>query len=242
MAGSKDAIIMVEAGADEVTEALMVEAFAFGHKAMQPLIDMQIDMREQVGKPKREVEVLATDEDLVGLVQSRAGDQITELVAEYTERFDRNEAMATLSDEIITGLVAEDEELNSSKIYEILQGELKHAIRARILNDGIRPDGRDYSTIRELSSQVGLIPRTHGSGLFQRGETQVLSLATLGMPREAQRLDGLEPEETRTYMHHYNFPPYSTGETWFLRGPKRREIGHGALAETALRAHDSVTR
>ena len=102
-------------------------------------------------------------------------------------------------------------------------------------NDGVRPDGRDYTTIRPLSAEVGMIPRAHGSGLFKRGQTQVLSICTLGTPRESQELDDLYPEDTKRYMHHYNFPPFSTGETWFLRGPKRREIGHGALAETALR-------
>jgi len=107
-------------------------------------------------------------------------------------------------------------------------------VRDRILYDGIRPDGRDYTTVRELSSEVGLSPRAHGSGLFRRGQTQVLSILALGTPREAQKLEGLYPEDSRRYMHHYNFPPFSTGETWFLRGPKRREIGHGALAENAL--------
>ena len=111
---------------------------------------------------------------------------------------------------------------------------LKKTIRNRILYEGVRPDGRDYTTIRPLSSETGISPRAHGSGLFRRGETQVLSILALGTPREAQKLEGLNPEESRRYMHHYNFPPFSTGETWFLRGPKRREIGHGALAANAL--------
>ena len=109
------------------------------------------------------------------------------------------------------------------------------AVRQRILDENIRPDGRGLTEIRSLSAEVGLSPRAHGSGLFQRGETQVLTVATLGTPREEQTLDGLFPEDSKRYMHHYNFPPYSTGETWPLRGTKRREIGHGALAETALR-------
>jgi polyribonucleotide nucleotidyltransferase len=112
----------------------------------------------------------------------------------------------------------------------------KESVRRQILDDHIRPDGRGLTEIRELSAEVGISPRAHGSGLFQRGETQVLTVATLGTPREEQTLDGLYPEDSKRYIHHYNFPPYSTGETWFLRGPKRREIGHGALAETALRA------
>jgi polyribonucleotide nucleotidyltransferase len=235
LAGSRDAIIMVEAGADEVTEALMVEALEFGHKALQPLIDMQLEMREKVGKPKREVDLIGVDADLRERVQTAAGDRIRDLVANVTDRHERNDGMRTITDEIIAEMTDEDEDDNPSHIYEVLQDEQKYAIRNRILNEGIRPDGRALTTVRELSSEVGLLPRTHGSGLFQRGETQVLSLATLGMPREAQKLDGLEPEERRRYLHHYNFPPFSTGETWFLRGPKRREIGHGALAETALR-------
>ncbi|MCO5192949.1 MAG: polyribonucleotide nucleotidyltransferase [Anaerolineae bacterium] len=236
LAGSRDAIIMVEAGADEVSEALMIEALEFGHKALQPLIDMQLDMREKVGKPKREIEFIHVDADLRQRVQNAAGDRILDLVTNVTDRHERNEGMRAITDDVIDEMTdEEDGGDNPSHIYEVLQDEQKYAIRNRILNEGIRPDGRSLTQVRELSSEVGLLPRTHGSGLFQRGETQVLSLATLGMPREAQKLDGLEPEERRRYLHHYNFPPFSTGETWFLRGPKRREIGHGALAETALR-------
>src|SRR5690606_38071767 len=111
---------------------------------------------------------------------------------------------------------------------------MKEVVRRFIVEEGIRPDGRNTTTIRPLSAEVGLIPRVHGSGLFQRGLTQVLTIATLGTPRDSQMLDGLEQEDNKRYLHHYNFPPYSTGETWFLRGPKRREIGHGNLAENAL--------
>ena len=153
-----------------------------------------------------------------------------------TDRDGRNEALDELREEIVNSFMEEDETADPKAIREIISGEIEKAIRDRILYDGIRPDGRDYTTIRELSSEVGLSPRAHGSGLFRRGQTQVLSIATLGMPREAQKLDGLSPEESRRYMHHYNFPPFSTGETWFLRGPKRREIGHGALARNRLAA------
>jgi polyribonucleotide nucleotidyltransferase len=124
--------------------------------------------------------------------------------------------------------------LEPKAVREVVADVLKEEVRYRILHEGIRPDGRGYSEIRPLSSQVGISPRAHGSGLFQRGQTQVLSIAALGTLREAQKLDGLYPEDTRRFIHHYNFPPYSTGETWTLRGPKRREIGHGALVETAL--------
>ncbi len=159
---------------------------------------------------------------------------LPELVAQYTDREERNLAVDELRVEIVDGFLDEDEFADVKSIRGVISGDLKKAIRSQILYEGVRPDGRDYTTIRELSSEVGLSPRAHGSGLFRRGQTQVLSIIALGTPREAQKLEGLYPEDSRRYMHHYNFPPFSTGETWFLRGPKRREIGHGALAEKAL--------
>jgi polyribonucleotide nucleotidyltransferase len=234
IAGSKDAIIMVEAGADEVSEELMVQALAFGHEAIQPIIALQEQMRAQVGKEKRAVSIAESDLALEAVVKARLGNRITELVASQTDRYDRNEAMDGLREEVVDSFLVEDDQADPKAIREVIANELKKAVRARILYDGIRPDGRDYTTIRELSSEVGISPRAHGSGLFRRGQTQVLSLVSLGTPREAQKLEGLYPEDSRRYMHHYNFPPFSTGETWFLRGPKRREIGHGALAERAL--------
>ncbi|MCP4415876.1 MAG: polyribonucleotide nucleotidyltransferase [Chloroflexi bacterium] len=235
MAGSKEAIIMVEAGADEVTEAELVDALDFGHKAMQPFIDTVNEMREAVGKEKDEVVLMAVDEELETAVKAKIGSRIQEIVASTTDRSERNEKMSTLREEIVDGFAEMDETTNLKEVRSVITSVQKKAIRDRILYDGIRPDGRDYSTVRALSSDIGIIPRTHGSGLFKRGETQVLSLATLGTPREAQRVETINGDITRRYMHHYNFPPFSTGETWFLRGPKRREIGHGALAETALR-------
>ena len=234
IAGSREAIIMVEAGAEEVSEELMVEALAVGHEAIQSIIDVQEEMRAAVGKPKREVVIEGADPDLEAAVLARLGDRVPQLVASVTDRDERNAAMEELREEIVDGFLEEDEMADPKAIREVIATELKKAIRSRILYEGIRPDGRDYTSIRELSSEVGLSPRAHGSGLFRRGQTQVLSLVALGTPREAQRLEGLYPEDSRRYMHHYNFPPYSTGETWFLRGPKRREIGHGALAERAL--------
>lgn len=235
MACTKEAITMVEAGAAEVDEALMVEALSFGHAAIQPFIAKLVEMREQVGKEKGTPIVQETNEGLETAVTARIGNRISEIVAEHTDRTGRNEAVDVLREDILASFVAEESEFSSKEIRGVISDVLKKAIRGRILYEGIRPDGRNYTTIRDLSADINITPRTHGSGLFQRGETQVLSLATLGMPREAQRIDGLYPVTTRRYMHHYNFPPFSTGETWFLRGPKRREIGHGALAETALR-------
>ena len=235
IAGTRDAIIMVEAGANELSEDLLVEALAFGHEAMQPIIDLQEEMRAAIGKEKSVVEMPETDPSLVEAVNTRLGDRIREIVATTTDRSGRNEAVDAVREEVVNGFLEEDETIDPKAIREVISDELKKAVREQILYQGVRPDGRDYTTIRELSSEVGISPRTHGSGLFRRGQTQVLSLVALGTPREAQKLDGLYPEESRRFMHHYNFPPFSTGETWFLRGPKRREIGHGALAETALR-------
>jgi polyribonucleotide nucleotidyltransferase len=235
MAGTKEAIIMVEAGADEATEAELVDALDFGHKAMQPFIDLVNEMREAVGKEKDEVVLKSVDEVLETAVKAKIGNRIQEIVASTTDRYERNEKMSALREEIVDGFAEMDEETDLKEVRSVITSVQTKAIRDRILYEGIRPDGRDYSTVRPLSSEIGIVPRTHGSGLFKRGETQVLSLATLGTPREAQKVEGLNGDTTRRYMHHYNFPPFSTGETWFLRGPKRREIGHGALAETALR-------
>ena len=234
VAGTRDAILMVEAGAEMVSESLMVDALQYAHQQMQPLLDLFDEMRAAVGKEKREVAVFVPDPVLAAEVTTRLDGRMKEIVASMTERDARNEAMAELREAIINEYLAEDPNADVSAIYEVFESLLKKAMRNRILNDGIRPDGRPYDKIRELSSEVKLSPRGHGSGLFQRGETQVLSVATLGTPRDAQKLDGLYPVESRRFMHHYNFPPYSTGETWMLRGPKRREIGHGMLGLTAI--------
>ncbi len=234
IAGSRDAIIMVEASANEVPEDVMVEALAFGHQALQPIITLLEEMRAAVGKEKREPTVVGIDSTVVDATKGRIGNRIVDVIATTTEREDRNEALDALRDEIVDSFLTEDETTDPKVVREVFADEIKKAVRNRILYEGIRPDGRDYTTIRPLSSEVGISPRAHGSGLFQRGQTQVLSIVALGTPREAQKLDGLTPEDSRRYMHHYNFPPFSTGETWPMRGPRRREIGHGALAENAL--------
>lgn len=234
MAGTRDAIIMVEAGANEISEALLIEALEFGHQSLQPLIEVQEQMRAAVGKEKYAITIEHTDSDLATEVKARLGSRIRDAIAQYPDRDDRNEVVDTVREEVVSSFMEEDDTTDHRAIREVITKELKDAVRDRILYQGIRPDGRSHTQIRELSSEVGISPRAHGSGLFQRGQTQVLSLVALGTPREAQKLEGLSPEESRRYMHHYNFPPFSTGETWPLRGPKRREIGHGALAENAL--------
>jgi len=241
MAGTADAIIMVECGAHEVDEATMVRALQAGHAAMQDIIAVQNAMRRQIGKPKAEYEVKAVDESLRAEVFGKVQDDIRRIAAEITGKAERSQAI----DDLRENVLAEYEEVapgdagappfDYSAIGEFVNEAHKQEVRRRILEDGIRPDGRGYTDIRPLAAEVGLIPRVHGSGLFKRGQTQVMSIATLGTPRDEQMLDGLMPEDSKRYMHHYNFPPFSTGETWMLRGPKRREIGHGALAETALR-------
>ena len=234
LAGSADAIIMVEAGALEAPEDMVIEALRLGHQAMQPIIALQNEMRAQLGKPKRDYPVFAVDQEVKDVIGGRVREPIAQVVAEHTERQARNEAVDLIRDEVLAEYAESD--YDEGDIRDVLNAELKSEIRRRILDQGIRPDGRGPTDIRQLSAEVGYLPRAHGSGIFQRGETQVLTIATLGSARDEQKLDDLYPDDSKRYMHHYNFPPYSTGETWFLRGTKRREVGHGALAETALRS------
>ncbi len=237
VAGSKDAIIMVEAGAEEVDESLMIDALELAHESIQDAIQVQDEMRAAVGKPKKDdYPRFGTPEALVEKVEAMTTDRLRTLLRETELKEDRDTALAEVEADVKASLAEEAEanEWTEGDIRDAFHDVFKKVVRERILNDNVRPDGRDQRTIRALDAEVGLMPRPHGTGLFTRGETQVLSLATLGMPGEEQMLDDLFPEETKRYIHHYNFPPFSTGETWFLRGPRRREIGHGALAERAL--------
>jgi polyribonucleotide nucleotidyltransferase len=239
MASTADAIIMVECAALEVEEETIIEALKLGYETAQPFIELQNQMRAQIGKEKRAYEVKEVDELLREAVSTRVEQQIADIINRYYDGDERNIELEDLRGQVSLEYADNEEtELAEtlSQVDTVFEDVVKEQIRHRILHEGIRPDGRDYTTIRPLSAEVDLIPRVHGSGLFQRGQTQVLSLATLGTPRDAQEFDGLEPEPDKRYMHHYNFPPYSTGETWMMRGPKRREIGHGMLAENALRA------
>jgi polyribonucleotide nucleotidyltransferase len=231
LAGTADALLMVEAGADEVSEAVMIEALRRGHEAVQDVIRAQNEMREAVGKPKRTYTPYALPDELIEAARQQVGYRLPEAIYGATSKHDRSERLRVLQDELVENLGKEWDRESVKEAFEQVEREL---VRRRTIEEGIRADGRDPQTIRPLSTEVGLLPRTHGSGLFTRGETQVLSVATLGTPREEQMLDDLSPEETKRYIHHYNFPPYSTGETRPLRGPRRREIGHGALAERAL--------
>ena len=242
VSGTADAINMVECGAEEVPEETMVEALRLAHETIQPLIKLQLEMREALGKEKSEYTTASVDEELRAEVIAKVNDRVREIVAEHTDRSARKDAMTALTEEVVAEYEArnveiedEDEKLSIKDVKGGIDDALKKEIRRRITEDRIRPDGRDTVTIRALDAEVDVIPLVHGTGLFSRGETQVLSFATLGTPRDSQEMDGLKPEDKKRYIHHYNFPPYSTGEAYPLRGPKRREIGHGALAETALR-------
>jgi len=240
IAGTRDAILMVECGADEVPEDIMVAALEFGHQAIQPLIELQCQMQAEIGKPKREVILYVPDADLKKKVFERVSGAISSLLDKPLTKNEFYGGMTTLKDEIVAeictvpdGASAADYPTPTS-VREAFDQAEQTIVRERILNLGKRPDGRTPAEIRPIWCEVGFSPRAHGSGLFTRGETQVLTLATLGTLREAQEIDTLSPVETKRYMHHYNFPPFSTGETKMLRGQSRREVGHGALAERAL--------
>jgi polyribonucleotide nucleotidyltransferase len=236
MAGTEDAILMVEAGAKEVHEEVILQALQKGHEAMQAVITLQKQMQAEVGKPKNsDYPVVTIEERDRERILDRIGGRVAALAAQPMSKHERGLAVDALKDEIV-GSFAEDDTINLADVKAVFNEVLKAETRNLILEKGQRADGRATDEIRPIWSKAGLLPRAHGSGLFTRGETQVVSIATLGTPREEQKLDTLRPEDAKRYMHHYNFPPYSTGETWPMRGPKRREIGHGALAETALRS------
>jgi polyribonucleotide nucleotidyltransferase len=236
MAGSEDAILMVEAGANELHEEVILQALKVAHEAIQPLIALQKQMQKEIGKPKTTDYPITTIEDRdQERIINRIGNRVAELVSQPMGKNERGNATDALEDEIL-GSFVEDETIDPREVKEVYGQVLKAETRQLILDKGQRADGRRTDEIRPIWTMTGLLPRAHGSGLFTRGETQAVSIATLGTPREVQKLDTLRPEDSKRYMHHYNFPPFSTGETWPMRGPKRREIGHGALAETALRA------
>jgi polyribonucleotide nucleotidyltransferase len=233
IAGTRDAILMVECGAKEISEAQMIAALEFGHKAIQPLIDLQERMAAEVGKPKRAYTPAVTDEALHQSVIQRAAPRLEQIFNQPYDKSEQYAALDELKEALVSEMAAQDETL-AGEIAMAYEEALKTVVRARILERGLRPDGRSLTEIRPIWCDVDLSPRAHGSGLFTRGETQVLTLATLGTPRDAQELDNLTPTDTKRYIHHYNFPPFATGEAKQLRGSSRREVGHGALAERAL--------
>ena len=237
VAGTKDKIAMIEAGADEIPDNIMLEAIKKAHKEIKKLCTFISKMQKEIGKPKFEYKSFAVDEEIYNEVEANYKDKMYEAV-QAVDKEVRDENIDKLTDEIVayfTEKVGEEktEELMSDIATSIHDLE-KKCVREMIYNEHKRPDGRKIDEIRPLSCEVGLLPRVHGSALFTRGQTQVLSVATLGMVSEEQSLDGIDTEESKRYMHQYNFPSYSVGEARPSRGPGRREIGHGALAEKAL--------
>ena len=234
VAASRDAICMVEGGAKELSEDVMLDAIFFGHKAIQPILDAQIKLKAKAGVPKRDVIAPTVDTELRSRVSELAYSRIKDAVRIVSKQ-ERHIAIDTVIDETIATLSADYEGQN--KQIKGFIGDLEYElVRQHIIKDGERIDGRDTKTVRPIASEIGLLPRVHGSALFTRGETQALVAATLGTSYDEQRIDSLYGESKKKFLLHYNFPPYSVGETSFRLGPGRREIGHGALAERALSA------
>lgn len=237
VAGSKDAVVMVEGGADEVSEAEMIEAIQTAHQAIQPIIAIQEELAKVAGKPRREVVAPEVDEALVKEVTKLAEKRLQESVR-IPEKLKRYEAADQIKKEVVESLVSgegDEADEKKDKIKSILEDIKRNVVRQMILKDKIRIDGRDLRTIRPITCEVGLLPRTHGSALFTRGETQGLVVTTLGTDEDVQTIDNLMESGEKNFMLHYNFPPFSVGEVKFLRSPGRREIGHGALAERSVK-------
>lgn len=237
VAGTRDAVMMVEAGAQELAEAVMLEAVRRGHEALQPIIDLQERMAAAIGKAKREIALHVLAPELKAEVGGVTREPLMQTL--YKERKEERKAA---TDEVKAAMLAhfaprvEAGEVSVKDLNDAFQSELKYVTRQRILNEGIRPDLRDLTTVRPISCDVGILPRPHGSGLFTRGETQVLTICTLGPGKDEQTIDDISSDTKKRFIHQYNFPPFSVGETRPLRGPGRREIGHGALAERSVAA------
>ncbi|MBO5417025.1 MAG: polyribonucleotide nucleotidyltransferase [Clostridia bacterium] len=232
LAGTMDKITMVEAGANEVPEDVMLKAIIKGHGTIKKICEFINSIVEEVGKPKFEYESCAVPADLYADVKAIAHDRMREAVL-AVDKTVRDDAVDALTADVQEALAEKYPEM-TSVINEALYKLQKTVVRNYILKEHKRVDGRALDEIRPLSAEVAVLPRTHGSGLFKRGQTQVLTIATLGPMSEIQVLDGIDTEDKKRYMHHYNFPSYSVGEAKTSRGPGRREIGHGALAERAL--------
>ena len=232
VAGTEDAITMVEGGAQQVAEETVLQALRLAHDEIRVLVRWQREIRASVGKPPMQYPPATVSQDVIDAVHGHVADRITQ-AARNADKAAREAAIDELKNETIGALEQRFPEARGD-IAKAFESELKKAVRAAILDEGIRPDGRRTDEIRHISCQVGVLPRTHGSALFSRGQTQALSIVTLGSGQDQQKLDGLGLEEFKRFMHHYNFPPFSVGEARPLRSPGRREIGHGALAERAV--------
>jgi len=232
VAGTKEAIMMVEAGANEVPEAAMLDAILFGHEEIKKIVAFIDEVIAEVGKPKQDIELYKIPEDIDAAVREYAVDKMKVAIhtADKLERLDNMDAVEVETQEHFADIYPD----NGKDIGNVLYNITKESVRKMILDEGVRPDNRKLNEIRPIWCETGLLPRAHGSGLFKRGQTQALSVCTLAPMSEAQTIDGLTEQTEKRYIHHYNFPGYSTGEAKAPRSPGRREIGHGALAERAL--------
>ena len=232
VSGTKEAIMMVEAGAQEVPEDTILDAIMFAHEEIKKIVEFIEEIVKEVGKPKMEIELYKVPEDIEAAVREYAEDKMRAAIQTYDkmERLDNMDAVEAETKEHFEEIYPD----NGKDIGNVLYTITKEQVRKMILDDGIRPDNRNRTEIRPIWCDTHVLPRTHGSGLFKRGQTQVLSVATVGPRSEAQTIDGINEQTEKRYMHHYNFPPYSVGEAGRMKSPGRREIGHGALAERAL--------
>ncbi|EHS57921.1 polyribonucleotide nucleotidyltransferase [Paenibacillus kribbensis] len=235
VAGTKDAIMMVEAEGDEIPEEVMLEAIMFGHDEIKNIVAVIEQLVQVAGKEKMQVKLHAVDDKVNSEVRAYAADRLVEAV-KVAEKHARQEAIDAINEETVAHFEAQYIETPEllKDVSEVLYDIVKEEVRRLITHDKVRPDGRKLDEIRPIESDTSILPRTHGSGLFTRGQTQALSVCTLGALGDVQILDGIDLEETKRFMHHYNFPPFSVGEARPLRAPGRREIGHGALGERAL--------
>lgn len=232
VAGSYDAVMMVEAGANELPEEVILDAILFGHQEIKRIVEFQNEIRNECGKEKREAKLFTVPDELMTAVRDYTKDRLDE-ATRNPDKLDRDAHIADINAEAMEHFLVEYPEMDK-EIAIALHDIEKEIVRRMITHEKIRPDGREVEEVRPVSCEVGLLPRTHGSGLFTRGQTQILTVTTLGPLGDEQIIDGLGPETTKHYIHHYNFPGYSVGEAKPIRSPGRREIGHGALAERAL--------
>ena len=233
VSGTKDAIMMVEAGADELTEKEMLGAIMFAHEEIKKIVAFIEDIRAEVGKPKKEIELYHVGEDVESDVRKYATKALTEALKVTKDKVMRAEAVEEVEADVQAHF-AEKYEERANEIADTIYKMKKEIVRGTIINKGLRPDGRKTTEIRPIWCEAGILPRVHGSSCFTRGQTQVINALTLGTISEVQKLEGLDEEETKRYIHHYNMPGYATGEAKGLKSPGRREIGHGALAERSL--------
>lgn len=233
VAGSKTGIVMVEGSADIVSEAEMLEAVFFGHEAMQPLLDLQIKLKEAVGLPKRSYPKTEIDPELIRKIETLSSDKIKEAIIRNPVKMERKAAISQVGETVIEAL-GEEYADKQKQIHQILHDVQRNICREMVLKEGRRIDNRKFDEIRPISCETGVLARPHGSALFTRGETQVLGVLTIGSGQDEQRVETLSGEEFRPFMLHYNFPPFSVGEVKRLGGPSRRDIGHGALSTKAL--------